>query len=265
MPQNWKYVGAIVYPANLDTDITDEWTATLTAETARIYSALSTKIADADDFAEKIAVPSSVAFSAFLQSVGAGWDIDNIKLKQQVKLAGSYTTWQSSIAAMFSGTTPLFGTVVAAKATKLDKLKRVIGIVGHKSVGSWNAGSKAVLLLRGDTRVYPYFGANDTITPTITTFPATHHAVMDATVGALISPSLISEIVYGAIMAKYANDGDLTVQRDAILVDANVVLDKLIQVGLNTVHLSTGYDVTLVLSWNAGTSNVDVTVVDTHP
>lgn len=259
MTEYWKYVGQVQLPATLASSITDEWEATLKAECARIYTALTTKIPDATAFGTKIATPSSSAYDSFLQSVGGKWSITDIKLKQKVKLSRSYTKWNTRITAVFGGATPTFPATVTAKKANLDELKRVIGAVGNRSSEGWRPASACVLLARGDTRIAPYFTVDETLTGTL-------HAVFDASKGALMSPSLIAEIVYACVMAKYADEAGLTTERGNIISGANTLIDTLIQVALDATHLGTGYDFTIVLSWvGATTNNVLVTATDTHP
>jgi hypothetical protein len=259
MAEYWKYVGQVQLPANLASGITDEWEATLKAETSRIYTSLTTKIPDNTAFGTKIATPSSSAYNAFLQTVGGKWSITDIKLKQKVKLARSYTKWNERITAVFGGGSPTFPATVTAKKANLSELKRVVGAVGHKALEGWRPASACVLLARGDTRVSQYFTVDESLTGTL-------HAVFDATKGALIAPSLISEIVYACVMAKYADEAGLTTERGNIISGANTVLDALIQVALDATHLGGGYDFTIVLSWvGATTNNVLVTATDTHP
>jgi hypothetical protein len=258
MAEAWKYVGNISLPASLADAIKDEWETTLGAETARIYTSLTTKIPDEAGFGDVIADPSSSAYDAFLQSVGGKWSIADIKLKQKVKLARAYTKWSTRITTVFGGSTPTFPDTVTEKKDNLDELRRVIGCVGHKSLGTWEPVSMAVLLARGDTRCANYFDTNDTFTGDL-------EAVFDATKGALISPSLIAEMVYACVMAKYADEAGLTTERGTIISSANTTIDELIQVGLNAKFKGTGYDFTIVLSWNGTNTNVDITATATEP
>jgi hypothetical protein len=258
MTQQWKYVGVISVPSTLASAIKDEWEATLKAECARIYTSLTTKINNSTAYNDKIATPSSEAFDAFLQSVGDKWNITDIKLKQKIKVTGKYTKWKANVDTVFGGGSPTFPAIVTAKKDKLDELKRVIGVVGHRSLGTWEPATMAVLLGRGDTRCATYFDTNDTFTGTL-------DAVFDPQKGALITPSLIAEMVYACVMAKYADEAGLTTERGNIISDANTLIDALVNVALDATHGGGGYDFTIVLSWNAGNSNVDITAIDTHP
>jgi hypothetical protein len=259
MAEYWKYVGVVSLPVSLASAITDEWEATLKAETARIYTSLTTKIPDAATFKDKLSDPSSSAYDSFLQSVGGKWSITDIKLKQKVKLGRSYTKWSDRITSVFGGGTPTFPTTVTQKKDNLSDLKRVIGVVGHRSLGTWEPASMAVLLARGDTRCSTYFDTNDTFTGTL-------HSVFKAPEGNLITPSLLSEMVYACVMAKYADEAALTTERGNIISAANTVIDSLIQVALDNTHKGTGYDFSIVLSWTGTpTNNVTITALDTHP
>lgn len=258
MPTQWEYVGSITLPDTLATAIKDEWEATLKNETSRIYSALTTKISDETSFKNKLATPSSSAYDAFLQGVGGKWDITMIKLKQKVKLSRAYSKWSARIDAVFGGDTPTFPDTVTEKKDRLDELRRVIGVVGHRSLGTWEPASMAVLLARGDTRCATYFDDNDTFTGTL-------EAVFDPVKGALITPSLIATMVQACVLAKYADEAGLTTERDNIISDANARIDELIQVALNDTYKGSGYDFTIVLSWNTTNNNVDITATATTP
>jgi len=257
MVNQWQYVGTMLLPADIATAIKDEWETTLKGERDRILTALGTKIPDSAAFADKIADASSDEYAAFLATVGGKWDVDQIEAKQRVKLAARYSVWKTGIESAFKvgGT---FETNVTAKKAKFSELRRVIGLVGHKSLGTWNPAVMGILLLRGDTRVPRYFDANDS-------FSGTLENVCDPRKGALGTPSLVAEIVQACVLAKYANEGGLTAIRDAIITASNTRLDAILQVMLNATHSGGGYDVTVVLSWSAPDDNLKVTVTDVHP
>lgn len=258
MAQYWKYVGNVVTVQTIPQAVKDEWEETLGAEVGRINTALTTKIDDESAFHDIISTPSSLAFDAFLSAVGGKWDITAIKLKQKVKLAASYDAWLAGIGTVFGGQSPTFAATVTAKKDNLDSLWRVLNVVGHKSLGTWEPVSMAVLLARGDTRCAQYFDTNDTFTGTL-------ESVFDARKGALISGALIAEMVYACVMAKYADEAGLTTERGNIITAANIVIDELVVFALDATHGGGGYDFTIVISWNAGTSNVIITATDTHP
>jgi len=258
----WQYEGICQLPDALPTEVKQEWIATLQNEQSRIYNNLLAKIPDILSFQDRIADASSDEFENFLASVGARWDVDVIKMKQRVKLARAYPSWKTGVDNAF-GEGGYFADRVSGKADKFELARYVLGVVGYKpstdtGFGVWNPVVVGVLLMRGDTRPIRYFDANDTLT-------GTHEAVMDATKGRLISPSIIAHAIYASVMAKFADEGNLTTIRDNVLTNANSVIDEILQVGLDTTHLGDGYDVTYVLSWDDTSSNVKVTVTDTHP
>jgi len=257
LAEYWKYIGKCLLPATLDSAISDEWEITLKAERARILSSLSTKIPDVSAFQDKVADASSDQYEAFLATVGAGWDADMIEVKQRVKLSASYAKWLTGITDAFAvgGT---FEVNVTNKKAKLDELRRVIGVVGHKSLGSWNPASMVVLLMRGDTRPARYFDANDS-------FSGTLESVVDSAKGRYITPSILSALVQYCVLIKYANEGGLTAIRDTLITAGNTLIDALLQVALDATHLGTGYDFTIVMSWSAPDDNVIITAIDTHP
>jgi hypothetical protein len=262
MADYWKYIGTMLLPADLPTGVLDEWETTLKAEKDRILASLTTKIATEGNFQDRIADASSDQFSAFLDTVGGAWDADVIEMKQRVKLARTYPDWAAGINAAF-GAGGYFSDRVTAKKNKFKLARYTLGVVGHRasvggSFGVWNPASVGVLLLRGDTRPARYFDANDT-------FSGTLESVVDAKLGRLIAPSLLAETVYGAVMAKFANDGGLTTLRDNIITASNTRLDSLLNVALDATHKGGGYDVTFVLSWSAPDVHTKLTVTDVHP
>jgi hypothetical protein len=245
----------MLLPSSLASAISDEWETTLKAERARILSSLQTKIPDQSAFQDKVADASSDEYASFLVTVGGKWDADLIETKQRVKLSTRYSVWKSGIDTAFapSGT---FETNVTAKKAKLAELRRVIGVVGHKSLGTWNPAVMATLLLRGDTRVTRYFDANDS-------FSGTLEACLDPRLGALMSPTLIAEMVQACVLAKYANEGGLTAIRDSIISNSNSRLATILAACVDAQHDGDPYTVSLVLAWSAPADNLTVTVLDT--
>lgn len=242
----WRYEGDCELPSDIADAILNEWESTLKAERARILDALQTKIPNEAAFKDRIADASSDQYEAFLASTGAYWDRDWIVMKQRVKLAAKYNAWLTGIANAFAegGT---FETNVTAKKDKFKELRRVIGAVGHKALGTWNPVTMAVLLLRGDTRPFRYFDANDS-------FSGTHEPALDPTKGRYVTPSMIAQGVQGVVLAVYAEEAGLTSLRDSILTTASNTLQAL----ADFAKIS-GYTVALNLSWNAGVGNVRVT------
>jgi len=241
----WRYLGNCELPSDIADAIKNEWETTLKNERERILNALQTKIPDMSAFQDKIADASSDQYEAFLASVGGQWDRDMIVTKQRVKLAARYDAWSNGIVNAFAegGT---FETNVSAKKDKFKELRRVIGAVGHKALGSWNPVVMGILLLRGDTRPFRYFDANDN-------FDGDHESALDPTKGRYITPSVIAQAVQAVVIAKYADEGGLTTVRDNVLSNANSILAGLIDFA----KLS-GYTVVYELSWNDTVSNVQV-------
>jgi hypothetical protein len=263
MTTQWEYIGTVVLPTAIPSAMKDEWATTLIAEQSRIYSGLTTKVANESNFQDRIADASSDQFAEFLATVGGAWDADMIEMKQRVKLARQYNAWKDGIDACFTGGSPYFADRVNAKKDKLELARYVLGAVGYKadpsgSFGVWNPATVGCLLMRGDTRPARYFDSNDSFTGTL-------HAVMEAKKGALITPSILGEAIQACVMAKFADEGALTTLRDTIITNANATIDDLIQVALDATHLGGSYDVTYVLSWSAPDTNVKITVTDTHP
>ena len=260
MAEYWKYIGTVELPTDLPAGVLEEWRDTLKAEQTRIYTNLLAKIPDETAFKDRIGDASSDEFEAFLYKVGGKWDVSLIEMKQRVKLARTYDTWKSGVDAAF-GTGGYFAHRIDSKADKFKLARYVLGAVGHRATvdapfGVWNPVTMGVLLLRGDTRCARYFDANDTFTGAL-------HSVVDPNKGRLITPSIMGEAIRACVMAKFANEAGLTTLRDTILTNANTVIDALLQVALDALHLGGTYDVTYELTW--ADTNVTITVIDTHP
>ena len=253
----WKYVGTVTIPeAPIASAIKDEWETTLKAETSRIYTALTTKISDETSFKNKLATPSNSAYDAFLQSVGDKWSITLIKFKQKWKLQKAYNKWNTRITAVFGGGSPTFPDTVTAKKDNLDELRYVLGAVGHRSLGTWEPASMAVLLARGDTRCATYFDTNDDWTGTL-------EACFDAQKGALVTPSLIAELVYATVWANYLDEaGETDENISAFLTTENAVINSLVDVALNTAHTPDKFNITL--AWTGTPPKVVITAEDTE-
>jgi len=241
----WRYEGNCELPSDIAEAIKNEWEQTLKAERARILSALQTKIPDQAAYLDKLADASSDKFAEFLANVGAGWDKDIIITKQRVKLAARYNAWNNGIQNAFAegGT---FETNVTNKKEKFKELRRVIGAVGHKALGTWNPVVMGVLLLRGDTRVLKYLDANDS-------FNGTLQAAFDSIKGRYITPSMIAQAVQAVVLAVYANEGGLNTIRDTILTNANTILADMVSFAVIS-----GYTASYVLEWNDTVNNVKV-------
>jgi hypothetical protein len=254
LAQKWQYVGKCTVPSDINAHIKQAWVTNLTNQQARIFAALQTKIASGANFTDRIATPAYARYSAFLATVGGGWDRDAILLKMNAKLSSAYSKWLANITTVF-GSGGTFATIVNAKSAGISNVRRTIAVTGQKSFGKWSAATTAVLLLRGDTRPVTYFTADDSLTGTV-------EAAFDATKGALISPSLIAELVYGAVMMQYCSDANppLTTLRTTIETAANLVLDDIMAAGLETAYAAT----TLHLAWDAGSSKVTVTATCNH-
>ena len=247
----WHYEGKCELPTDIPAGMLDEWEQTLKAEQARIYSGLTTKIPSEALFKDRIADASSDQYEAFLATVGALWDKDMITTKQRVKLNRVYADWLAGVEASFAPT-GYFGDRVTSKKNKFKLVRYVLGAVGYKPdpsdpYGVWNPAVMAVLLLRGDTRCLRYLDANDS-------FAGTLETTVEARKGALITPSLIAEMVQAIVMAKFADEGGLTTIRDTILTNANTRLADILAVAVIS-----PYTVVLSLSWDDPSAHVMVT------
>lgn len=262
MADYWKYVGTAQLPTDIPTNVKDEWEQTLKAEVTRIYTSLTNKINNESNYKARLADPSSERFASFLATVGGAWDVNEIEMKQKVKLYRQYTQWKAGIDSAFTGTSPYFPDRVTSKKGKFSLARYTLGAVGLRNEPAspyyvWGIAVKGALFIRGDTRPKLYLGANESFTGTL-------ESVCDALRGRYITPSMIADTVKACVLAKFADEGALTTIRDNIIANANTRLDILLQAGLDTPHLTPPKDVTWVLSWDAVANHVKLTVTDIH-
>jgi len=250
----WRYTGTCLKPADLPAGVLDEWETTLKNMSAQIKASLDSKIITPDKFTEYLATPSYQRYADFLATVGAGWDVNMIELKQQVKILASKQAWLDGIADAFVD--GYFGARVTSKKDKYKLARFVMGAVGHRptvggSYGVWNPVSVGMLLLRGDKRPFTYFDANDTIAPN----QAAHEVALDAQLGALITPSIIAKSVQGVMFCKYANEGG----KNEAWIDTNIItpFNAKIATLIDACKLS-GYTVSYVLDWIQAQTSVNV-------
>jgi len=198
------------------TEIMDEWETTLKAERARILSALTEKISNATEFMTKLAEPSADAWEAFIASTFP--DAELIKLKQRVKLKGSYTSWNTGVQNAFAegGT---FDTNVTNKKEKFQKARYVLGSVGLKYLIGWGPAYKAMGYITGDRRVALYVTADDTVT-------GTPQNVFPASIVKFVRPMGVAIFNQGLILAYYAHENGLETERDAIITNINNKLNS---------------------------------------
>lgn len=248
----WSYLGTCTKPADLPAGVLDEWEQTLLAEMTRIKASLDVKV-PAEKFEERIADASSDRYEEFLDTVGDPWDAEQIELKQRVKLSASKQAWLDGIAAAFQ-VGGAFPVNVTAKKNKYKLARFVMGAVGHRATptgdyGTWNPVTMGVLLLRGDTRPRRYFDANDTMTPSDW---STFESVLDPSLGALISPSIIAKSVYAVMMTKYAVDAGWAEGKidSDIIAPANADIKKLVDVSLKPEVAAGRYVIDYVLAGN---------------
>lgn len=261
----WQYVGQMLLPSAVPSAIIDKWAADLSAQQAGILSRLTSKVPDNTAFQADIVTPSSSRYADFLATVGGAWDRDTILMKQKAKLGRSYTQWLAGINAVF-GSGGTFPTTVNAKKGKYDLARYTLGVTGVRYIkttgfGVWNPATVGALLMRGDTRPFTYFDANDAFTPS----QGNLENVCDSMKGAYGSPALIADTVRCSVLSKFCDEAGLTTLRDNIITATNARIDDIVNMMLNATHKGTGYDVTWVIAWNSGTSLPQLTVLDSHP
>jgi hypothetical protein len=258
----WSYVGVMQLPAAVPSGVIDKWEADLKAQRALILSRETAKIPNQSAFQDRIADASSDQYDAFLATVGGAWDIDVIKLKQRAKLGRQYATWLANITDAFTAG-HAFDINVTAKKNKLQLARYTLGAVGLKydtevGIGVWNPATMGALLMRGDTRCARYFDANDTFTGSL-------ESVVDAMKGRYGSPALIADTVRCSVLAKFCDEAGNTTLRDSLITATNTRIVDIVTMMLNSTHKGTGYSVTWVLSWDAGSGMPKLTLTDSHP
>jgi len=229
----FDYVGEIVWlsPDEIPSDILNEWRETLKNEQGRIYNSLMTKIPNESAFQSRIADASSDAYEGFVNPSFENADV--IKMKQRVKLARSYNAWNTGVADAF-GEGGYFADRVENKADKFKLAAYTVSNVGHKPTRFFGPLVKAIMFLVGDTRVLRYLDVHDVYTGDPTNvFKAGHSR--------FIKPMLVARGVFGAVMAKFADEGGLTSLRDSIISDVNSKLDEAISAFVDSANYSNVY------------------------
>ena len=224
----FDYVGkvALLAEADIPQETRDEWENTLINETSRIGTNLLAKIPDESTFQNLIADASSDAWEAFVSPDWPGADL--IKVKQRVKLARRYTAWDAGVRdAFFDG---YFPARVSSKKDKWLLARYTISLVGlqHSPTIRWRAGTKAVKLFVGDQRITRYMDAAlDTLSGSPT------YVVKDA-YGKFFQALTIGKLVYGYVMAKFADEGGLATTRDSVISTLNSEMDEILSAALDS-------------------------------
>jgi len=233
-----EYVGIVALPDTVPDEVLAEWEATLKAERARIYAALTTKIPNDEAFKARIADASSDAYENFVNPAYTKKDPNVIKMKQRVKLARAYPAWKSGIDAAFAegGT---FEANVTAKKDKYELARYTIAHVGHKPGMFWGPLAKAVLLLCGDPRPLRYLTANDSFTGEV-------GAYIKPAYRSYVRPMLIAKGVYGGVMAMFAHEAELESLRDSIINSLNSEFDEIL-----AAFVESGYTADLELIYDS--------------
>jgi len=219
------YEGVCEIPAEVPAHIIDEWEVTLKNAQARIYNNLIQKISSDTAFKNFIADASSDAYEAFVNPNFRKANV--IKMKQRVKLARAYNAWNTGVKNAFDGDSPYFADRVTAKKDKYQLARYTLSAVGSKPDLYWGPIPKAVLLLTGDLRAPRYIGANESLTG------SPQKVVLDEFVNT-IRPMLISEGVYGVVMAYFAHEGGLADLRDNVIRQTNQNLEKILNSFMDT-------------------------------
>jgi len=232
-----EYKGYYEVP-ELPTEVKEEWETTLKNEMARIYNGLLTRIPDETAFRSVIA---ESAYQTWQNFVNPSWeDVDFVKLKFQVKLAGAYNSWKSGIDAAFSGGSPYFPDRVTGKADKFLKAKYTLGAVGLRYKYGRGIAVKAIGVISGDFRVLKDIKSPDEFTGSIVN-------VFLPGAARFVRPQAIAIITRGLVLAQYAHEFGLTGLRDSVITATNSVLGNTVLKQIDTstyptVILEIGYD-----------------------
>jgi len=243
----FDYTGEIALLAEkeIPTETFDEWTNTLVGEMSRIGANLLAKIPDEPTFKDLIADASSDAWEAF---VNPAWPkADMIKVKQRVKLVRRYTDWDTGVKATFLPD-GYFDDRVISKKDKWLLARYTISVVGlqHNPVIMWRAGTKGVKFFVGDKRIVRYMDpALDVVAAGEPTY-----VVKDA-YGKFFQALTIGKLVYGYIMAKFADEGGLADTRDTVISTLNTEMDDILTGALDTTKANPALSY-LHLSYSAG-------------
>ena len=223
--------------AEVPSDIMDEWEQTLKGERARILSALTTKIPNADAFKSKIAEPAYTVWESFVSDTFP--DVDLIKLKMRIKLLTAYDSWNTGVQNAFAegGT---FETNVTNKKDKFAKARYPMGVTGIRYKVGWLCGYKALGVITGDVRVLKYMGTDDSISGEVTN-------IFPSGVNKFVRALGLPIIVQGLVIAQYAHENGLDSERDAVISATNTKLDNTVEKLVNTgytLDLKIGYEPT---------------------
>jgi len=219
----FEYRSETISERALPTRIVDEWETMLKLARARILASLErflTEPAGRNVFLTQIADASSDAYEGFVNP--AYPNADFIKLKQRVKLAGSYNAWKTGVQHAFQPDST-FETNVTVKKPKFENNVRLtIGGVGFKPV-YWGPIAKLSLLLVGDTRPERYMSDSELFSKG----PAYPRNVFSEA-GKGVVPAIISTYVQGVVMLLWCYRGGIdSACRDAVVSSTNSRLTKL--------------------------------------
>jgi len=243
----FDYTGeiALLAEAEIPKETFTEWTDTLTGEMSRIAENLLAKIPDETTFKNLIADASSDAWELF---VNPAWPkAEMIRVKQRVKLARRYQAWDTGVKAAFLPD-GYFDDRVISKKDKWLLARYTISVVGlqHNPVIMWRAGTKGVKFFVGDKRITRYMDpALDVVTAGVPTY-----VVKDA-YGKFFQALTIGKLVYGYVMAKFADEGGLATVRDNVINTLNTEMDEILTGALDTTKADPAKS-WLHLSYDAG-------------
>ena len=225
MPEVLLYEGVAEVPSEVPSHIIDEWETTLKNMQASIYNNLMQKIPSEEAFKTRIAAASSDAWEVFVNPNYKNANV--IKMKQRIKLAKAWGSWNAGVKNAYDGDSPYFADRVTQKKDKYQLARYTIAFVGSKPDKFWGPAPKAILLLTGDLRASRYITANETLSG------SPQNAILPEYAN-YVRPMVISKVVFAGVMVYFAQEAGLADLRDNVIRSANQELEKIVNAFLDT-------------------------------
>ena len=230
-------------------DEIDEWETTLKNAKDTIYNHLLARIPDETAFRMKIADPSNLVWSDF---VNPDWEnADFIKLKHKAKLYIAYPYWKKNITEAFVNP-GYFVDRVTSKKYKYRNAETVLGSTGMRYKLGRGIAVKAIGVISGMKRVLHDIRTND-VTISITTYKKEGDGeetisvtipkddfqgdvvnVFLAGAGRYVRPQAIAILTQGLVYAGMAHTHGLASLRDAFLSTINGYINNTIMKQVDT-------------------------------
>lgn len=215
------YVGYVVPTSEANmSDIITEWERELKGARGRILDHLLSKIADENDFKTKLVAPAVAGYTNYINPVYP--KATSALLKYRAKLGKAYMAWDSAVNNAFAEN-GIFETNVSAKKDKMANAKYTVGAVGQKAVLGYNAITKGIMAITGDSRLPIYIESEkgDSLT-------GTPINVFDPAVTNYVKPLFIAPAVRACVFIYYATEANDASLRTSIINDFNTFTSNVI-------------------------------------